>query len=167
VSQSRGRGKEKDAPADAPRPWARLGEVDVSALAAWLGGPGGGWLTQPSETKPQRVHDVPACARPAVEAALALLGVDGLVAHHPMLSRMRPGQSHPMHTDTQRADWVTRIHVPVTTNPKAWMEWEGRGRAHFQAGVAYTFDTGVRHAFGNDGDTDRVHLIFDVLEVPR
>ncbi len=55
------------------------------------------------------------------------------------------------------------MHVPVVTNPGAWMCFKGTGRVHFEAGKAYSFDTLVMHNYGNDGDTDRVHLLFDVL----
>jgi hypothetical protein len=99
-----------------------------------------------------------------------------------MLSRMLPGQAHPFHVDRQRADWITRIHVPIVTNPLAWIAFEAENepvhpgneavelgnvllcnKVHFLAGKAYSFNTLERHAFGNDGDTERVHLIFEVL----
>lgn len=88
----------------------------------------------------------------------------GAVAAEPMLSRMTPGQSHPMHVDRQRADWITRVHAPLTTNPGAWLMFEVEGKSiRFDVGMAYSFDTTQRHSFGNYGSTDRVHLIFEVL----
>ena len=81
-----------------------------------------------------------------------------------MFSRMLPGQSHPMHIDNQRAGWITRVHVPLVTNPGAWILFEEIGqRVHFDVSLAYTFNTFKRHAFGNDGETERVHLLFDVF----
>lgn len=100
---------------------------------------------------------------PAAEE-VAIKHSERVAIHEPMLSRMLPGQSHPYHTDVQRSDCVTRVHVPITTNPGCWMMFEDEGeRVHFETGRAYTFNTLARHAFGNDGDEPRVHLIFEVL----
>lgn len=147
-----------------------LCEVDPSALIAWLDD-AGGWLVQPSEAKPQRIHhgipdDVLA---PTLDRVLAEFP-PGHVADSAMLSRMQPGQSHPMHTDLQRANWVTRIHVPLTTNEGCWHEFEDDDlnrickRVTMAVGDACTFNALARHSFANHGDTDRVHLIFDVLD---
>ena len=109
--------------------------------------------------------------------------VANYIAIDPMLSRMLPGQSHDFHVDIQRADWITRVHVPIVTNPGCWMAWENAEKkaywlehydtlpnvrdiaevVHFEAGRAYSFNTLERHSFGNDGETERVHLIFEVL----
>lgn len=140
-------------------PWSTLCPVDVTALAAWL--PAGGWSIV-APTKPSRIFDVPVhLLRPITDAVLTHF--PACRPYLPMLSRMLPGVSHPMHVDRQEADWVTRIHVPVVTNPFCWLEFEDVGRIHFQVGHAYTFDALHRHSFGNGGDTERVHLIFDVV----
>ena len=36
-------------------------------------------------------------------------------------------------------------------------------RVHFEVGYAYTFNTLKRHAFGNEGESVRIHFLFDVL----
>lgn len=173
--------------------WSLICAVDPQPLIDWLAGATFPTLAEP--TKPQRIQgdDVPlVLCRPIMDEVLRHLAVAmgepgyaddatlfiapaKLVWHEPMLSRVMPGQSHPMHTDVQRSDCVTRVHVPLTTNDGCWMEWEDTenayaigpvkvvDRAHFQVGSAYTFNTLARHAFGNDGDTARVHLIFEVL----
>jgi quercetin dioxygenase-like cupin family protein len=74
-----------------------------------------------------------------------------------------PGQEHPMHTDEQPPEWITRIHVPLVTNPLAVVETE-KGSFHMEAGTAYSFDTRKQHAVRNGGDTPRVHLVFDVVK---
>lgn len=143
--------------------WSYLCDVDVSALAEWLAFSELHWPKLPSPDSPQRVFGpVGRLVRPVVDAVLSHFPE----CHAPqtMLSRVRPGQSHPMHVDIQQGGWVTRVHVPVKTNPAAWLLWEEEGRrVHFGAGKAYTFDTLKRHAFGNDGHEERVHLIFDVM----
>lgn len=140
-----------------------LCDVDIAPLLEWLEATPQPWSRPASKTKPQRVFSLPAGLFESVAHAVLARLPGELVAHQPMLSRMRPGQHHPMHTDSQRADWLTRIHVPLVTSPKAWICFEGTRPVHLEAGKAYTFDTYKRHAFGNDGETDRVHLIFDVL----
>ena len=159
--------------------WSPICTVDVAPLQAWLAATDQPWSVV-AENKPGRVlaESWPDTVQRAIHAVCSHFDCD-CVASRVMLSRMRPGQSHPMHVDNQRSNWITRVHVPITTNPGCWMafEEEGRwlpdhwerpevflpGRTHFAAGHAYTFNAVRRHAFGNDGETDRVHLIFDVL----
>jgi len=146
-------------------PWEHLCDVDVSELVAWLESARPTWSQPVSPTKPQRIFSPPAhLVGPVVEAVLHAFARP-VRSHDVILSRMGPDQAHPYHVDRQRPDWVTRVHVPLLTNPHAWMLFEGGDPVHFEAGKAYSFDTTHRHAFGNDGPTERVHLIFDVLEV--
>ena len=142
--------------------WSFLCDVEAGPLTAWLGS--ASWSSPPSATKPQRVFSPPAeLVTPVAAQVLRHFGA-GARADAAMLSRVKPGQAHPMHVDVQRADWLTRVHVPLATNTLAWMLFEEEGAyIHLEAGKAYTFDTLRRHAFGNDGSTERVHLIFDVL----
>lgn len=150
--------------------WSLLFPADIVALAAWVRDHADGeWSSPPAPTKPQRVYRerLPiALVQPIFDRALAELEYfpGEIIADMPMLSRMMPGQSHGMHADIQSSDWITRVHVPIVTNPEAWIMFESEGqRVHFAEGMAYTFNTIERHAFGNDGPAPRVHLIFDVL----
>ena len=146
------------------RPWTCLGPVDVAPLAEWLARARPHFPAPSAPSKPQRIEAPPDLVVPVVAAVLAYPPVD-LTAHRVVLSRVLPGQRHDLHVDKMRADWVTRIHVPILTNEGAWMLWEEEGRkVHFEAGKAYTFDATRRHAFGNDGPTERVHLMFDLLK---
>lgn len=150
------------------RCWRCLGDVDIAPLLAWMAEVGVSWPQLSDPTKPQRVRGLPTAAYlPAVSRVLAVLEdelrVAGLDARDVLLARVRPGVFHPMHVDGQSHDHLTRVHVPLVTNSGAWHEWEEEpGRVHFEAGKAYAFDTTRRHAFGNDGETGRVHLAFDV-----
>lgn len=139
----------------------------MSAAIAWLSATNRDWpTTQP--TKPQRLHrqrlpvDV---FDPIVAAVLAYFPADPAVAARDvMLSRMLPGQSHGYHVDNQREDWITRVHVPIVSNGDSWFLWEADegDDVTFEVGSAYTFNTLLRHAFGNEGASERVHLLFDV-----
>lgn len=148
--------------------WLFLGTVDILPAVRWLGVGEKPW--SPSDTtNPQRVFDLPmGIFGPLISDVLSLIvtatGQDYLIGHAPLLSRAMPGVNNPMHHDIQRADWLTRIHLPLMTNLDCWMQFEDQGqKVHFELGKAYTFNTLKRHAFGNDGDTPRVHLIFEVL----
>ena len=170
-------------------------EVDVAPLVAWLEANPQRW-PEVAPTKPGRVFDMPRASQVhgVIQAVVREFPAE-VTVHQPMLSRMAPGQSHPMHVDSRRSDGITRVHVPLVTNDGCWFAWEeeqhiqacdvcgshpdeqgtmehgeecgglleGMAVHHFALGRAYTFDTTRRHAFGNDGPTERVHLIFAVL----
>lgn len=72
-----------------------------------------------------------------------------------------PGQRHTPHTDVQPPEWVTRVHVPVVSNPLATATTD-EGTIHMLVGKAYRFNTRALHAVYNGGKTPRVHLVFDV-----
>lgn len=110
----------------------------------------------------RRGHELPmGLAKTVMAEVLAHTGGRG---HAPFLGHSVPGHFAPMHVDPQRPDWLTRVHVPLVTNPGCWMQWEGWERVHFSAGNAYNFNTLTPHSVGNDGDSERVHFIFEVLK---
>jgi len=142
--------------------------LDVSAIVTWLHESEKPWHQTASPVKPTRVFepDLPGGVL-FIAYTQILPEFSGVVKPDaPMLSRMKPGQSHGYHVDRQRPGWITRVHVPIVTNPQCWMMFEEEDgvKVHFEAGKAYTFNAVERHAFANEGETDRVHLIFDVLE---
>jgi Aspartyl/Asparaginyl beta-hydroxylase len=58
---------------------------------------------------------------------------------------------------------IYRIVIPIQTNDKAtWTTDEGI--MHFDAGTVNLIDPSLRHGTQNDGDTDRVHLMFEIFE---
>lgn len=187
-------------------PWSLICPVNPQPIIAWY--------AESCASEPVRLgrrgHELPIglCMTVMAEVVHHIGGK----AHGPFLGYSVPGHFAPMHTDPQRDDWLTRVHVPLITNPGCWMAWEndaeieyacGRcgkmlGRlvdgvfketdavgdvddtvvfcqcgawrdypafpkVHFEVGNAYSFDTLTPHAVGNDGDTERVHLIFEVL----
>lgn len=78
-----------------------------------------------------------------------------------LLSVVMPGAFIEPHTDELGDDWVTRIHVPLLTNPDA-MFISGDAVHRMAAGFSYEINTRERHAVWNAGTTPRVHLMFDL-----
>jgi aspartate beta-hydroxylase len=58
-----------------------------------------------------------------------------------------------------------RLHVPITTNPDVVMCIRGQ-KWHWPAGEAWYGDFGSLHEVHNNGPSDRVHLVVDVLVTP-
>ena len=78
-----------------------------------------------------------------------------------MLVRLRPGGVIAEHTDTGiYAEATQRVHVPLLTNPGAWLRVGGI-RFHLPTGGAYCFDKHVPHSGANEGAEPRVHMILD------
>lgn len=144
--------------------WEPICPVDIAPLAAWLNDLPAIWPQQAYASKPQRRFDLPnAIIHPITETILAHFPANSCVQEL-VLSRMMPDQWHDYHVDQQPTAWLTRVHVPIITNPEAWIGFERQpGPRHLKEGLAYTFNTLQRHAFGNPGVTPRVHLIFDVF----
>ena len=144
--------------------WSVLCEVDVEQLVQFLGRGNPGWPIVKGG-QPNRIKAPPE-AVPVIQTVLASFAesVD-YDKNYACLSRVIPGRWHGYHKDGQRDDWITRVHVPVVTNPACWFMWEQDDghKIHFEVGKAYSFNTLEPHAFGNDGETERVHLTFDVL----
>ena len=56
-------------------------------------------------------------------------------------------------------DVSVRLHIPIETNPEAWMEIEGR-RYHMPAdGSGYLVNTARLHRIGNLGSSTRTHIV--------
>ena len=144
--------------------WAYLCDVEIGPLATWLAEGGADWPPVKGG-QPNRVQAPPE-ALPAIHEVLSWFG--GVVTYdeyRACISRLIPGRTYEYHRDPQPPEWITRMHVPIVTNPDAWFMWEPEDgvRVHFAAGKAYAFNTLIPHNFGNDGAADRIHLTFDVL----
>ena len=143
--------------------WGDLGAVDVRPLAQWLATVKPGWPPVKGG-QPNRVS-MPHAARPIVADVLTRFAESvECLEHSACLSRLVPGSTYEYHRDPQPQRWLTRVHVPVVTNPGAWLMFAADGvPVHFAVGRAYSFDMAQPHRYGNDGPTDRIHLLFDVL----
>lgn len=136
-------------------------DVDVQALAAWLQAiPEAEWPKMADE----RYRGWGDRFRPLATALMvhfpgcALAGLG--------LWTLEPGQRHPAHCDEQPPDWVTRVHVPIVSNPLATVT-TAEGEMHMKVGKAYRFNTRETHAVENAGATPRVHFVFDVKQGPQ
>jgi hypothetical protein len=81
-----------------------------------------------------------------------------------MLARMAPGGViHPHRDANPAAKWPHKIHLPVTTNERVTFFVGGVGH-HFGVGRAVEVNNMAVHAVKNEGDTDRIHLIFEYYD---
>jgi len=172
---------------DAVRPLARVDPERLAAIIVWLESlPFDRWPQQhrlaDGQIRPAMVNDpewygfgartfalvneLLEAMRNAASGELleALPGTGPVVDSNRMLSCVMPGHSIPEHADEQEPAWLTRVHVPLTTNDRAVFVAAGLEH-HLEVGWAYLVDTRVPHAIRNDGPTPRVHFMFDVRRV--
>jgi hypothetical protein len=59
-------------------------------------------------------------------------------------------------------DYLIRVHIPIyTSKDSKWLTWNGYQPLN-EAGQAFLCDTRDIHSVYNDGDSDRVHLLFAI-----
>lgn len=174
----------------------RLGPVDIAALkAAVLAIPETVWDAE-NAGKPNRFealdrtrhivfrfvdsvrdwrgsHDRPAWAEwraliePVLQRAVAPYGYASGVFPRVMLARMAPGGEIKPHRDANAAaKWPHKIHVPLLTNDKVTFYVDGVGY-HLPEGEAAEVNNMGVHAVKNDGDRDRIHLIFEYYDADQ
>lgn len=140
--------------------------VDIASIVAWLEAiPFEAWPQQRlDELRPAMVtdpewHGFGEIASPVV--ASLITHFSGCAPYQQMLSAVMPGHRIEPHCDGQAAYYLGRVHVPLTSNDRAWFIVHGEPH-HLAPGLAYRIDTRAEHAVVNDGETPRVHLMFDV-----
>lgn len=174
----------------------RLGPVDIAALrAAVLAIPEAVWDAE-NAGKPNRFealdrtrhivfrfvdsvrdwrgsHDRPAWAEwraliePVLQRAVAPYAYANGVFPRVMLARMAAGGEIKPHRDANAAaKWPHKIHVPLLTNEKVTFYVDGVGY-HLPEGEAAEVNNMGVHAVKNDGDTDRIHLIFEYYDADQ
>lgn len=81
-----------------------------------------------------------------------------------MLARLAAGHVIDRHIDGAGSNLYThKIHVPIRTNAGALFTSNGQ-TAHLKEGVAYEANNIAPHEVENRGDTDRIHLVFEVFD---
>ncbi len=174
----------------------QLGPVDIVALrAAVLAIPEAIWDAENAD-KPNRfealgatrhivfrfidslrdwrgAHDRPAWARwrdllePVLSQAVRDYGYARGVFPRVMLARMPPGGVIHPHVDANpAAKWPHKIHVPLTTNPGV-VSFFGGEEHGFPEGEAVEVNNLGPHWVRNDGDADRIHLIFEYYDADQ
>lgn len=146
-----------------------LARIDAGPLVAWISKiPFEDWPQQPrlpdGKLRPAMAcdpdwHGFKTQADPVVN--LLMLLFPGCAADTRMLSAVMPGHDIAPHTDEQSANWRVRVHVPLLTNDQSCFMVGGVNH-HLSPGKAYLVNTEASHAVMNEGQTPRVHFMFDV-----
>jgi hypothetical protein len=77
-----------------------------------------------------------------------------------MLAKLSPRCKISPHIDNVvESVYPLKLHLPIATNPDVKM-FVGDQSYHFQVGRAYEMNNMALHSVANDGDSDRIHLIF-------
>ena len=147
-----------------------LCDVQVGAVVEWI-------TAIPFADWPQQ-RPIDDGLRPAMVKDLGWHGFGGIVwaliedvmgnfpmarSANAMLTVVMPGHRIPPHTDAQPHNWMTRIHVPLTTNAESKFIVGGESH-HMEVGQAYLVNTEAEHSVENDGKTPRIHLMWDVID---
>ena len=104
---------------------------------------------------------------PVMERATVFYGYHRAIYPRVMLAKMGPGGIIHPHVDAgPAAGFPHKIHVPLQTNPKVQFYVEPNFY-HFEVGKAYEVNNRVTHAVKNEGDTDRIHLIFEYYDLDQ
>jgi hypothetical protein len=118
-------------------------------------------------------HDRPLWAQwraliePVLEQATGPYGYARAAFPRVMLARMAPGGVIKPHRDANpAARWPHKIHVPIQTNDKVVFFVEGVGY-RMPEGEAFEVNNMGVHAVENNGDSDRIHLIFEYYDLDQ
>lgn len=104
---------------------------------------------------------------PVMEKATIPYGYKRAAYPRVMLARMAPGGVIHPHVDANPAAlWPHKIHVPITTNDQVTFFIGDQGHK-LEVGKAYEVNNLGRHAVNNEGDTDRIHLIFEYYDLDQ
>ncbi len=104
---------------------------------------------------------------PVMQQATQFYGYKRGAYSRVMLAKMDPGGEILLHVDSEPASgFPHKIHVPLQTNPRVKF-YVKPYYYHFQVGKAYEVNNRIGHAVKNDGDTSRVHLIFEYYDLDQ
>ena len=105
--------------------------------------------------------------QPVLDAATQEYGYARGAFPRVMLARMAPGGVIQPHVDPNpAAKWPHKIHVPLPTNDEVTFFVNDVGY-HFDEGEAVEVNNMGVHAVRNEGDTDRIHLIFEYYDLDQ
>tara|TARA_B100001109_G_C18863659_1_gene475507 strand:- start:5485 stop:6093 length:609 start_codon:yes stop_codon:yes gene_type:complete len=82
-----------------------------------------------------------------------------------MLAKLPAKESIKAHIDASpAAQFPHKIHVPITTNDQTYFCFE-KSKKQMKVGEAYEVNNNIKHWAENKGNTDRIHLIFELFSV--
>ena len=85
--------------------------------------------------------------------------INSLSAYRSRIMRMPARSCYSVHADVTK-----RIHIPIVTDPQAWMVWPHHNTCKYlQLGKIYLTDTTKLHSAFNGSAVDRIHLVLCVL----
>lgn len=101
---------------------------------------------------------------PVLEEASAPYGFARPIYPKVMLARLAANAVIDRHVDGAGSNLHThKIHVPLQTSPRSLM-FIRDVPFHLAEGVAYEVNNLAPHSVENTGETDRIHLIFEVFD---
>ncbi|HEX8527546.1 aspartyl/asparaginyl beta-hydroxylase domain-containing protein [Allosphingosinicella sp.] len=104
---------------------------------------------------------------PVLRQATAAYGYERGDYPRVMLARMAPGGAIQPHRDANpAAKWPHKIHVPIQTNDKVTFFIDGTGYRLAEGEAVEVNNMGL-HAVTNDGESDRIHLIFEYYDLDQ
>jgi hypothetical protein len=81
-----------------------------------------------------------------------------------MLANLPAKNFIPPHIDGDKSGYIPhKIHIPIQTNKEAFFFLNSE-KFHFEQSKAYEVNNGKKHGVANNGDSDRIHLIFECLD---
>ena len=81
-----------------------------------------------------------------------------------VLNCMQPGGSVLLHTDNGHYfDTYCRFHIPLQTNSQVTFTGKSDSQEHMSLGWLYRLNSKCHHQVQNQGTTQRVHLVVDLL----
>lgn len=101
---------------------------------------------------------------PIMEQAATSLGYTDYRFPRVMLAKLPAGGEISIHTDSLASYFVHKIHVPLISNPDTIFQ-VGANAKHLPVGEIIEVNNKRVHAVKNDGDEDRIHLIFECYNV--
>ena len=74
---------------------------------------------------------------------------------------LKPGTEVRPHIDYS-PKYALKVHIPVYTNDKAILGFEGHGEHHLRSGKATIVNSAIKHWAANRGDEERIHLVISL-----
>ena len=97
---------------------------------------------------------------PIMKAVTAQYGYTESTFGKIMLAKLRRGAKIGLHEDTPLSSaYPHKIHIPIKTNPQVKFFIDDQ-TYHLEVGKAYEVNNRTIHGGANEGDCDRIHLIF-------